>query len=125
VARIESPDLASPRFKANPYPFYARLRADAPVYRITLAYWAPVWLVTRYDDALTVLKDERFAQRIRPVVPLTIIAHLLGVPAQDRRCFYSWSRGVAAATSGAVFDLLRAQPALWLSMRYLRGLIAC
>jgi hypothetical protein len=26
-----APDLASPRFKANPYPFYARLRDEAPV----------------------------------------------------------------------------------------------
>ena len=28
---IVAPDLASPAFKANPYPFYARLRAEAPV----------------------------------------------------------------------------------------------
>jgi hypothetical protein len=27
---IVAPDLASPQFKANPYPFYARLRAEAP-----------------------------------------------------------------------------------------------
>ena len=27
---IGAPDLASPAFKANPYPFYARLRAEAP-----------------------------------------------------------------------------------------------
>jgi cytochrome P450 len=196
VAQIKSPDLASPRFKANPYPFYARLRAEAPVYRTKLAYWGAAWLVTRYDNVLTVLKDERFAKnysskmrwvprpiqpltrnllnldppdhtRLRTLVskaftpsvveglrdrihgvcndlldgagtsgrmemvggfalqlPLTIIADLLGVPAQDRRRFYSWSKRVAAATSGAIFDLLRAQPALWSSMRYLRGLIA-
>ena len=58
---IKSPDLASPRFKANPYPFYARLRAEAPVYRTKLAT-RQVWLVTRYDDVLMVLKDERFAK---------------------------------------------------------------
>jgi len=152
--------------------------------------------VTRYDDVLTVLKDERFAKdyssrmrwvprpiqplnrnllnldppdhtrlrtlvtkaftprvverrrdRIQEVcnelldaaatsgrmdivgrfallVPLTIIADLLGIPAQDRRRFYSWSKRVAAATSGAIFDLMRAQPALWLSMGYFRRLIA-
>ena len=28
-------DLASPAFKANPYPFYARLRAGAPVFPVT------------------------------------------------------------------------------------------
>jgi hypothetical protein len=32
VGQIEVPDLASPQSKANPYPFYARLRAEAPVY---------------------------------------------------------------------------------------------
>ena len=59
--QIKPPDLASPRFKANPYPFYARLRAEAPVYRTRLAT-RQVWLVTRYDDVLMVLKDERFAK---------------------------------------------------------------
>jgi cytochrome P450 PksS len=57
-------------------------------------------------------------------LPLTIIADLLGIPERDRRPFFAWSKRVAAATSGAVLDLLRAQPALWFSMRYLRRLIA-
>jgi len=30
-------DLASPEFKADPYPFFARLREQAPVCRVTLA----------------------------------------------------------------------------------------
>jgi cytochrome P450 PksS len=58
-----SPDpvrLASAEFKANPYPFYARLRAEAPVYRVILPTREPAWLVTRYDDVVTVLKDDRF-----------------------------------------------------------------
>jgi cytochrome P450 len=59
---ISAPDLASPRFKADPYPFYARLRAAAPVYPTTLLGKQPTWLVTRYDDVLNVLKDERFAK---------------------------------------------------------------
>jgi hypothetical protein len=28
--KIVAPDLASPRFKADPYPFYTLLRAEAP-----------------------------------------------------------------------------------------------
>ena len=32
----EPVNIASPEFKANPYPFYARLRAEAPVHRMTL-----------------------------------------------------------------------------------------
>ncbi len=57
---IQAPDLGSPEFKANPYPFYARLRAEAPVYPTRVAT-LQLWLVTRYDDVLMVLKDERFA----------------------------------------------------------------
>src|ERR1700722_4021582 len=56
------PNIASPEFKADPFPFYARLRAEAPVYRTILPTREPAWLVTRYDDAVTVLKDERFVK---------------------------------------------------------------
>lgn len=59
---IAAPDLASRQFKANPYPFYARLRAEAPVSRARLMLWAGAWLVTRYEDVLAVLKDEQFAK---------------------------------------------------------------
>lgn len=57
---IKPAELATPQFKANPYPFYARLRAETPVARTRL-FHKPGWLVTRYDDVLTVLKDERFS----------------------------------------------------------------
>jgi len=43
---IVAPDLASPRFKANPYPLYARLRDEAPVWRTTLPDKRAAWLVT-------------------------------------------------------------------------------
>jgi cytochrome P450 PksS len=57
-------------------------------------------------------------------LPLTIIADLLGIPPQDRPRFNSWSRSVAAFSSGAVRDMLRAQPSLWLLVRYFRKLVA-
>ncbi len=41
-----APDLASPAFKANPYPFYARLREEAPVWRTTLGDRRTAWLAT-------------------------------------------------------------------------------
>jgi cytochrome P450 PksS len=53
-------DMASPRFKANPYPFYARLRQETPVCLVQLKNGMRFWLVTRYDDVATILKDERF-----------------------------------------------------------------
>lgn len=55
-------DLASPHFKANPYPTYARLREEAPVFRTKLWGKQPAWLVTRYDDVLALLRDPRFAK---------------------------------------------------------------
>src|SRR5690242_4323934 len=58
----EAVNIASPEFKANPFPFYARLRAEAPVFRTILPTGEPAWLITRYDDAVAVLKDERFAK---------------------------------------------------------------
>lgn len=62
---LASVDVTAPTFKANPFPFYARLRAEAPVFPVTLRV-PPItaragqraWLVTRYDDALRVLKDD-------------------------------------------------------------------
>lgn len=57
-----APDLASPQFNADPYQFYARLRAEAPVYRTTLPHKQVAWLVTRYEDVLGILKDERFVK---------------------------------------------------------------
>ena len=57
-----TPDLASPRFKADPHGFYARLRATAPVHRVALPGQQTAWLVTRYDDVAAVLKDGRLAK---------------------------------------------------------------
>jgi cytochrome P450 len=59
---IVAPDLASPAFKANPYPFYSRLRAEAPVWSATLGDRRTAWLVTRYEDVARVLKDDTFAK---------------------------------------------------------------
>jgi len=52
-------NITSAAFKANPHPFYARLRAEAPVYRTVLPDKQPAWLITRYDDVLATLKDEQ------------------------------------------------------------------
>lgn len=56
----EPVNVASPEFKANPFPFYARLRAETPVVRMNLPTGDSAWLVTRYDDVAAVLKDARF-----------------------------------------------------------------
>jgi cytochrome P450 len=202
---IVAPDLASPAFKANPYPFYARLRADAPVWRATLRDQRMAWLVTRYEDVARVLKDDTFAKdklnamdpeqraktlwvpgflkplernmldlddpdhaRLRALVsiaftprlierlrgrietlceelldamerqrkpkggtdlvagyalplPATVIAELLGVPAEDHNRFHRWSNRLVSVSSGR--DMLRALPAALSFVRYLRNLV--
>lgn len=61
-APVAQVNLASAEFKANPFDYYARLRAEEPVARIMLPTHEPAWLVTRYDDVAMVLKDERFVK---------------------------------------------------------------
>jgi cytochrome P450 len=54
-------DITAGTFKANPFPFYARLREEAPVFPISLRRAGRkerAWLITRYPDALAVLKDD-------------------------------------------------------------------
>ena len=55
--------LLEPEVLADPYPLYARLRAEAPV------YWDPYlhsWVVTRYADVITVLHDFSAARTPTP-----------------------------------------------------------
>src|SRR5215208_7083831 len=63
------PDLSSAQLKANPFPLYARLRAEAPVAQMRYMFM-PTWIVMRYDDVVVTLKDERFAKRFVPNLPL-------------------------------------------------------
>lgn len=53
-------DPSDPAFRADPYPTYARLRAEAPVY---LAPGGPV-LVTRYDDVVRILRSNDVSRDI-------------------------------------------------------------
>ncbi len=64
------PQFGSPAFKADPYPFYARLRDAEPVCRVQLKNGRSAWLITLYDDVLRALKDERLAKdRTRALTP--------------------------------------------------------
>ncbi|TXK85113.1 cytochrome P450 [Paenibacillus sp. N3.4] len=58
-------DVFSQEFKTNPYPVYAHLRDHAPVYRTELPDGQGMWLITRYADVMSVMKDNRFVKDIR------------------------------------------------------------
>jgi hypothetical protein len=48
-AAPEEVNITSAAFNADPYPFDARLRAEAPVHRVTLPDKQTAWIITRYD----------------------------------------------------------------------------
>lgn len=67
-------DMSSPEFHANPFPALAHHRATAPVSRIPFPGGGEVWFVTRYEDAIHVLKDShRFS--VEPQSPELKAAH--------------------------------------------------
>jgi cytochrome P450 len=59
--------LSGEAFKADPYPTYARLRQEAPVYcRVSREGAARMWFLTRYQDVAAALRDhERFVKDVR------------------------------------------------------------
>jgi cytochrome P450 len=53
-------ELFSRAGRANPHPIYARMRGEQPLYRfVSPNSRAPVWLATRYDDCVSLLRDAR------------------------------------------------------------------
>ena len=196
-------DIKGAAHKANPHPLYARLRAEAPVCEVPVSGGQRAWLVTRYDDVVSVLKDDRFAKdrfrvyspaelkkqpwmpavfkplasnmldcdppqhtRLRALVqkaftprrieamrdriqaiaddllkpvssrrpfdliadyalplPSTVIAEILGVPADDQHKFHRWSQRLVSL-GWSKWDMIRGVPAAWQLIRYARKLVA-
>jgi cytochrome P450 PksS len=59
---IPEVDVTSSAFKADAYAYYAMLRSKAPVHMVKLPGRQSVWLVSRYDDVLSLLKDPRLVK---------------------------------------------------------------
>ena len=89
-------DLAAPEFRANPYPSFARLRAEAPVCEVPVGPLMRFWAITRYDDVVALLKDDRITKNFRKVRRLDaqvlylfgpLNAHMLNAdPPDHARC---------------------------------------
>ena len=62
VEQYRDPDYASSTFKAAPHEHWALLRRHAPIHSVRLRNGAKAWLITRYEDAIAVLGDSRFAK---------------------------------------------------------------
>jgi cytochrome P450 len=66
--RAESP-LSTSAFRANPYSLYQELRTQAPVAQTQLPDGTEVYVVSRYEDVLAGLKDERLIKNIHNARP--------------------------------------------------------
>jgi cytochrome P450 len=60
-----------PEYRANPYPFYARLQAEAPVYRHPYGFWA----ITRYEDVSQLLFDRTMSVAQIDFGPASLLHH--------------------------------------------------
>lgn len=56
-------NLIAPEIRRNPHPTLAEMRTHAPVYKLRFMEMNSYpWILTRYDDCINLLKDERFAK---------------------------------------------------------------
>jgi cytochrome P450 len=56
-------NVFSAEFHNNPYPTYAYLREKEPVASLLNPSGNPMWLISRYEDSLATLKDNRFSKQ--------------------------------------------------------------
>ncbi|MGW1365336.1 cytochrome P450 [Streptomyces chartreusis] len=56
--------LAQPTVRNDPHGLYAALREQAAVVPVELAGGVRTWLVTRYSEAMAVLRDDRFVRNV-------------------------------------------------------------
>ncbi len=68
MSELSELDLFSPAAKANPYPAFSLVRTQDPVHRLETEGEQGAWLITRYEDALTILKDQRFIKDFRKLM---------------------------------------------------------
>nr|WP_258166428.1 cytochrome P450 [Paenibacillus sp. PCH8] len=56
------PVFFTKEFTHNPYPVYEKLRKEEPVFRVLFPQGELGWIITRYEDAVQILKDPRFSK---------------------------------------------------------------
>lgn len=67
---MSSYDLFSPDFKRNPFPTFAAMRRNHPVYPHRAPSGDTIWYVTRYHDVVAILKDnDHFVKDVRHARP--------------------------------------------------------
>jgi cytochrome P450 len=58
------PEFFTREFTQNPYPVYEKLRQNDPIHRVLFPHGEFGWIITQYEDAVEVLKDNRFSKDV-------------------------------------------------------------
>ncbi|MBR2563627.1 MAG: cytochrome P450 [Paenibacillus sp.] len=61
---ISSSNFFTSSFTQNPYPVYEKLRKSDPVFKVMFPHGVFGWIISRYEDAVQILKDSRFSKDI-------------------------------------------------------------
>ncbi|MFE2204310.1 cytochrome P450 family protein [Streptomyces rubiginosohelvolus] len=64
MAELDLRDL--PDFTADPYPYYAKLRAEGPVHTVRTEHLERLWLIVGYEEGRAALADQRLGKDWRP-----------------------------------------------------------
>lgn len=64
---LSEKELSSAAFKHNAYDFYKNTRCSRSVYPVSMGDLGEGWLITRYDDAVRILKDARMKKNYENV----------------------------------------------------------
>jgi len=64
---LSEKELSSAAFKHNAYDFYKNTRGSRSVYPVSMGDLGEGWLITRYDDAVRILKDARMKKNYENV----------------------------------------------------------
>ncbi len=76
MSKKQSSPFFEPSYKSDPYSFYAQIRSETPVHQTVLPNGVEVYLVTRYQDVLAGLKDERLVKNIHNARPQGLLGNL-------------------------------------------------
>ncbi|MCY8465063.1 cytochrome P450 family protein [Bacillus atrophaeus] len=68
VTILTESQLSSRAFKDEAYDFYKELRESHPLYPLALGTLGDGWLITRYDDAVHLLKNEKLKKNYENVI---------------------------------------------------------
>ncbi len=93
MGQIAFTDLLAQEVKRDPVAFFARLREQGPLLRLTAPFgMGESWMVTNYDDTVAVLKDPRFIKDAQKILPPQAGQDAAGESASAIERFLTWRR---------------------------------